>query len=126
MNRRVGQSLLPTRSNGASIHRTPHRAQRISEHKDFVAADNDETVARVFQCVMLSRHRAACLVIGRTGIGAALDRYRMGEPPPLTTAVDPEYTGWRAHRRLLRALDRGGRVHRLVPVTTQADHEQPL
>ena len=64
-------------------------------------------------CVMLSRHRAACLIVGRAGTDALLARYTPGEPPPLGIDADEEYDGWRAHRTVLDELCGEGRMVQL-------------
>jgi hypothetical protein len=63
-------------------------------------------------CVMLSRHRAACIVVGRAGTEALLDRYMPGDPPPLGIEADDEYEGWLAHRAVLARLAEDQRVVR--------------
>lgn len=60
-------------------------------------------------CVGLSRHRVACLIVGRSGLDATLASYREETVPILGVDDDPEYAGLRAHRSILaqlRALDR--------------------
>lgn len=55
-------------------------------------------------CVLLSRHRHACVVVGRAGIDAMLDSY----PPPGEHICDgrpnPELSGWEAHEAVLSHL----------------------
>ncbi len=55
-------------------------------------------------CVMLSRHRVACVIVGRRGIAHQLDRYAPANERALGEDDDVEYRGLRAHRGLLRAL----------------------
>lgn len=59
-------------------------------------------------CVMLSRHKVACLVVGRATIGPALEEYaHTGDRFP--GMPDEEYLGWRAHHEVwstLLAMDR--------------------
>jgi hypothetical protein len=63
-------------------------------------------------CVMLSRHRVACVVLARAGVGARLDALpARGER--VLGGDDPVYRGYVAHRALLERLRREGRV---VPV----------
>lgn len=55
-------------------------------------------------CVMLSRHRIGCVVVGRAGIAR-----RLNEEVPIGERVlgqeaDPVYEGWRAQRRILAGL----------------------
>jgi hypothetical protein len=55
-------------------------------------------------CVMLTRHRHACVVIGRTG-----DDELLADVPPATPAylgweVDPVLDGWTAHRHVYDTL----------------------
>lgn len=52
-------------------------------------------------CVMLTRHRHGCVVVGRVG-----DADLLGPVPPLSAAWagyddDPHVDGWFAHRRVL-------------------------
>jgi hypothetical protein len=58
-------------------------------------------------CVLLTRHRQACVVIGRTGDRDLVD----DRPPPPTEAYlghdpDPVLDGWEVHRELLAALEK--------------------
>jgi hypothetical protein len=57
-------------------------------------------------CVMLTRHRHACIVVGRAGDGDMLDE----QPPPPTPAYlgwdpDPVLDGWEIHRQVFAALE---------------------
>jgi AAA domain-containing protein len=65
-------------------------------------------------CVMLSRHRVACLVFARAGVEA-----RLGRLPACGERVlgrdDEVHRGYVAHRELLRRLRREGRVVPLAP-----------
>ena len=61
-------------------------------------------------CVMLSRHRAACVLVGRAGIATGLDQYTPGNPPPLGTEEDAEFEGWSAHRAMLTRLEEMNRI----------------
>ena len=61
-------------------------------------------------CVLLTRHRHACIVIGRVG-----DRSLLEAIPPTTPAYlgwdpDPVYDGWSVHQALFAAIE----PHRLV------------
>lgn len=56
-------------------------------------------------CVLLTRHRHACVVIGRAGDRDLLD----ARPPPPTEAYlgwdpDPVLDGWEVHRGVFDAL----------------------
>lgn len=59
-------------------------------------------------CVMLSRHRVACILLSRAGLSELIEGHvPLGARVP---GIDeqPEYIGWQAHRQLLRQLqDRG-------------------
>jgi superfamily I DNA and/or RNA helicase len=60
-------------------------------------------------CVMLSRHRAACILFARAGIEARLARLpACGER--VLGRDDEVHRGYVAHRELLRRLRRDGRV----------------
>jgi hypothetical protein len=56
--------------------------------------------------VLLTRHRQACIVVGRAGAAEALE----DTLPPATPAYlgwdpDPVLDGWEAHRRVFEALE---------------------
>jgi hypothetical protein len=55
-------------------------------------------------CVMLTRHRVACLVFWRSGIRDVLGSVTVGGDRPLGQTEDREHSGRRAHRRLLDSL----------------------
>ncbi len=61
-------------------------------------------------CVLLSRHRHACLVFARAGITELLDRHPSTQPVHLD--VPPKFPdGWRAHQIVMMHL--GGPPHRV-------------
>ncbi len=61
-------------------------------------------------CVLLSRHRHACLVFARAGITELLDRHPSTQPVHLD--VPPKFPdGWRAHQIVMEHLGRP--VHRV-------------
>lgn len=64
-------------------------------------------------CVMLSRHQSACVIVGRDGIGTALERHQHDCAERPLGAEDVEWVGWRAHARLWEDLIARGRVIRL-------------
>ncbi|TGB13584.1 AAA family ATPase [Streptomyces sp. MZ04] len=56
-------------------------------------------------CVLLSRHRYACVVVARAGIRDLLDRHPTARPVHLD--VPPKFPdGWRAHQTVMGHLDR--------------------
>jgi superfamily I DNA and/or RNA helicase len=61
-------------------------------------------------CVMLSRHRNACILVARCGIEEMLFRYAPQGNRALGVAEDEEFTGWYAHHTLLEQLEQRGRV----------------
>jgi hypothetical protein len=65
-------------------------------------------------CVMLSRHRIACVVMARHGIEAILRRYVPRGDRVLGIDEDGEFEGWRTHLTLLHELHRHGRVSWLM------------
>ena len=67
-------------------------------------------------CVMLSRHRAACIVVSREGLDGVLERYTPTEPPPLGMSGDPEFDGWSAHRAMLEEFGTSGRTIHLPDI----------
>lgn len=58
-------------------------------------------------CVMLSRHRAACVVVGQVGTMEVLARSGAGRSRPVAVAGSQAYRGWAAHRTVLEHLTRG-------------------
>lgn len=56
-------------------------------------------------CVALSRHRIACLIVGRDGISDALDRAVLEDERHLGRPDDPLFDGMRAHRTLMEQLE---------------------
>lgn len=57
-------------------------------------------------CVLLSRHRFACIVVARAGIRDLLDRHPRSSPVYLD--VPPKFPdGWRAHQVVMGHLERG-------------------
>ena len=57
-------------------------------------------------CVLLTRHRHACVVVGRAGDKEMLE----DQPPPPTPAYlgwdpDPVLDGWEVHRQVFEALE---------------------
>jgi hypothetical protein len=56
-------------------------------------------------CVALSRHRVACVMIGREGIRETLDRLVPDNDRFLGQIGDPFFDGWQAHFKLATALD---------------------
>jgi hypothetical protein len=61
-------------------------------------------------CVMLSRHRTACWILGRSGIRGQLLRYAPSGDRLLRVESDPEYEGWRAHMQLMNSLESQRRI----------------
>lgn len=56
-------------------------------------------------CVAVSRHRVACIMIGRDGIRETLDRLVPDDGRYLGQIGDPFFNGWQAHATLTRALE---------------------
>lgn len=61
-------------------------------------------------CVLLTRHRHACIVIGRAGDRALLEAIPPTTPAYLGWDPDPVYDGWSVHQALFAAIE----PHRLV------------
>jgi hypothetical protein len=60
-------------------------------------------------CVMLSRHRYACLLVGRQGIDRTIDMHaHSGER--FAGMPDEEYLGWHAHHEIWTRLEVEGRL----------------
>ena len=56
-------------------------------------------------CVLLSRHRHACVVVARAGIPALLDAHPSVEPVHLNVPVKfPD--GWEAHQAVMAHLEK--------------------
>ncbi|MET8650356.1 MULTISPECIES: AAA domain-containing protein [Nocardia] len=69
-------------------------------------------------CVLTSRHRHACVVVGRAGIPELLDAHPSGEPVHLGVEVKfPD--GWEANQALLTHLSR----HRVVADAAYSDDQ---
>lgn len=66
-------------------------------------------------CVMMSRHRVACWLVGREGITDRLLRYAPSGDRTLGIDEDSEFEGWRAHLSILRKLADERRVIALQP-----------
>ncbi len=67
-------------------------------------------------CVMMSRHRVACWLVGRAGISDRLLRYAPSGDRTLGIDEDAEFEGWRAHLSILRMLAGERRVASLHSV----------
>lgn len=63
-------------------------------------------------CVMLSRHRQACVIVCRDGIGELLDRHQHDCANRAMGATNFAWHGWRAHALLWQQLDEAGRLIR--------------
>lgn len=55
-------------------------------------------------CVLLSRHRHACIVVGRAGIGRLLDTHPLSSPIWLGAPI-PVPDGWEANQTVLAGLE---------------------
>ncbi len=56
-------------------------------------------------CVMTSRHRQACVLVTRAGLGPLLDDHLPSGQRPREATEDREHDGWLAHRKLLEFLE---------------------
>jgi len=63
-------------------------------------------------CVMLSRHKLACIVLTRGDIGAILDAYEHDCGERLVGREDTTWRGYSAHRYIWNTLQAEGRVFR--------------
>jgi hypothetical protein len=63
-------------------------------------------------CVMTSRHQAACVIVGRDGVDAALAKHQHNCAERPSGAEDAEWTGWRAHDVFWSELEQKGRLVR--------------
>lgn len=57
-------------------------------------------------CVMLTRHRTACVLLARRGVAELLTQYAPSGNRVLGLDADAEFEGWRAHRSVMAALAR--------------------
>jgi hypothetical protein len=64
-------------------------------------------------CVMLSRHRRACVIVTRDGVGDLLDRHQHDCASRAMGVANAAWKGWRAHSMLWQRLDELGRLVRL-------------
>ncbi|MFN8531978.1 MAG: AAA domain-containing protein [Dehalococcoidia bacterium] len=64
-------------------------------------------------CVMLSRHRVGCILVGRAGLDQTLDQHVPTSLRTLDGNDHPEFIGWRAHREVLARLRASSRI---VPI----------
>ena len=55
-------------------------------------------------CVLLTRHRHGCVVVGRSGDRALLDALPPPTPAFLGDDPDPVLDGWEAHRQVFARL----------------------
>jgi hypothetical protein len=55
-------------------------------------------------CVMLTRHRHGCIVVGRASDHALLDGVAPATPAYLSCEMDPVLDGWEIHRQIYRTL----------------------
>lgn len=62
---------------------------------------------------MLSRHRSACVNVGREGIGDALKRHQHDWAEGPLGSDDAEWPRWSAHARVWSELSRIGRIMRV-------------
>jgi len=65
-------------------------------------------------CVMLSRHQVGCVIVGRDGVGEALDRYQHDSGARPSGAEDLTWSGWQAQATLWDRLERSGRLIRIA------------
>jgi superfamily I DNA and/or RNA helicase len=111
---RLGSGLSEVYVETADRFQGLERAVMLVHHPLSGRVDADEFHTDAGRlCVMLSRHRIACLVFGRAGMSGMLERQVLGGDRILG-AVDKGYMGWKAHRTLLDALEREGRLVSLV------------
>ena len=56
-------------------------------------------------CVAISRHRVACIMVGRDGVRKVLERLVPDDGRYLGQVGDPFFDGWQAHAKLCTALE---------------------
>jgi hypothetical protein len=64
-------------------------------------------------CVMSSRHQLGCILVGRDGVGTALERHQHDCAARPAGADDATWAGWLAHRTLWNTLETEGRLVRI-------------
>ncbi len=71
-------------------------------------------------CVMMSRHKNACIIVARGGIREMLLRYAPVGDRVLGVPQDPEFEGWRSHLFIMDELRRAGRIMTIPRLTSLA------
>jgi hypothetical protein len=64
-------------------------------------------------CVMTSRHKLGCIIVGRDGIGEALEEHQHNCADWPSGAESLEWTGWCAHRTFWAGLGSKNRIVRM-------------
>ena len=64
-------------------------------------------------CVMLSRHQLGCIVVGRDGVGDALESHSHDCARRALGAENAEWAGWRAHSYVWNRLEQRGGLFRI-------------
>lgn len=64
-------------------------------------------------CVMLSRHRLACIIVTRDGVRSRLEEHVFDSSERAMGAADEEWSGWQAHHSIWNNLESAGLVFRL-------------
>jgi hypothetical protein len=107
-----GQSVRDPEHPGPATptHGRPYRSPQVTSGA-CGALDFCRITGRLFfldagrLCVLLSRHRLGCLIVGRAGVADLLAVHAPTAERILGLDDDPEYDGWQAH---LTVLDRLG------------------
>lgn len=64
-------------------------------------------------CVSLSRHQIGCIIVARESVREVIESYVHGCDTVAAGAVDATWSGFKAHRRIWRELERRGRIYAL-------------
>lgn len=72
-------------------------------------------------CVLLSRHRVACWIFSREGVGRQLRRYAPRGDRSLGISDDPEFDGWRANSALMQSLTQKQRIYSVPERNAKSD-----
>jgi len=113
--RRLGGALAAVRVDTADRFQGLERHVMLVHHPLSGRTDVDMFHAdRGRLCVMLSRHRTACLILARSGIADRLQGSTIRSDRVLGNDRNSAYAGRKAHSRLLGELRMRGRVFRMT------------
>jgi len=107
----VGEAKIGTPEIWQGLERPVIIARHPLSGKRRLRRDFDLTPGRF--CVMMSRHRSACILVGRDGVREALDEYTPDCGARAKGAANVEWQGWQAHDFIWDELERSRRLIRV-------------